>query len=58
MLLARVQEASRHFPRSQIGVSPQCGFASAIFGNPVSFEIEAAKLRRVGELAAAVAAGK
>jgi len=51
-LLQRVDEASRCFPREQLAVSPQCGFASAIFGNPLGFEAEEAKLRRVGELAA------
>ena len=58
LLMKRVDEASRHFPRAQIAVSPQCGFASAIFGNPVPFEIEEQKLRRVGEVAARLAAGK
>lgn len=58
LLLRRVDEASRHFPRAQIAVSPQCGFASAIFGNPISFEVEEAKLRRVGEVAARLASGR
>ena len=56
LLVRRVDEASRYFPRAQLAVSPQCGFASAIFGNPISFEVQEAKLRRVGEVAAALAA--
>lgn len=58
VLMQRIEEASRHFPRAQIAVSPQCGFASAVFGNPISFEVEEAKLRRVGEVAARLISGK
>jgi 5-methyltetrahydropteroyltriglutamate--homocysteine methyltransferase len=50
-LLARIDEASRFFPREQLAISPQCGFASAADGNPISEATQAAKLRLVGEVA-------
>jgi 5-methyltetrahydropteroyltriglutamate--homocysteine methyltransferase len=50
-LLARIDEASRLFPRDQLGLSPQCGFASTIGGNPLTSEEQEAKLRLVAEVA-------
>jgi 5-methyltetrahydropteroyltriglutamate--homocysteine methyltransferase len=50
-LLARIDEASRHFPRERLGISTQCGFASVSEGNPVSEEAQEAKLRAVAEAA-------
>jgi 5-methyltetrahydropteroyltriglutamate--homocysteine methyltransferase len=50
-LLKRIDEASRFFPREQLAISPQCGFASAADGNPISDATQAAKLRLVGEIA-------
>jgi 5-methyltetrahydropteroyltriglutamate--homocysteine methyltransferase len=50
-LLARIDEASGHFPREQLGLSPQCGFASTINGNPLTVDEEEAKLRLVAEVA-------
>ena len=50
-LLARIEEAAAHFPREQLGLSPQCGFASTIGGNPLTVEQEEAKLRLVAETA-------
>ena len=38
----------------RLAVSPQCGFASAAVGNPVTEADERAKLRRTVELAAVV----
>ena len=52
-LLGRIDEASAHFPREQLGLSPQCGFASTINGNPLTVEQEEAKLRLVAEVAEA-----
>jgi 5-methyltetrahydropteroyltriglutamate--homocysteine methyltransferase len=49
-LAARVEQAARFHPREQLAVSPQCGFASIVYGNPISFEVEEAKLRLVGQL--------
>lgn len=54
-LLARVDEAARYVDRERIGVSTQCGFASVAAGaNRVSPAMQAAKLFRVAELAAAL----
>jgi 5-methyltetrahydropteroyltriglutamate--homocysteine methyltransferase len=50
-LLARIDEASRFFPRGQLGVSTQCGFASAGPGNAISETDQANKLQLVGEVA-------
>jgi 5-methyltetrahydropteroyltriglutamate--homocysteine methyltransferase len=48
---ARIQEAARYFPRDQLALSPQCGFASGIRGNPLDEAAEEAKLRLVAEVA-------
>ncbi len=50
-LVARIDEASKYFPREQLAISTQCGFASDFEGNPVTEEMQAAKLRRVAEVA-------
>jgi methionine synthase II (cobalamin-independent) len=50
-LLARIDEASKFFPRGQLGVSTQCGFASAGPGNAISETDQANKLQLVGEVA-------
>jgi 5-methyltetrahydropteroyltriglutamate--homocysteine methyltransferase len=50
-LLARVEEAAKHYPREQLAVSPQCGFASTIGGNPLTEDEQAQKLRLVSEVA-------
>ncbi len=52
-LLARVEEAAGVFARDQLAVSPQCGFASVMAGNPISPEVQEAKLRVVAEVARA-----
>ncbi len=41
-------------PLENLGLSPQCGFASAVSGNPVSEDDEKAKLALVVETAEAV----
>ena len=51
VLLRRIEEASRHVAIDRLAVSPQCGFASVDTGNPVTPEIQKAKLRLVVELA-------
>jgi methionine synthase II (cobalamin-independent) len=53
-IAARVDEAARSFPREQLGVSTQCGFASIAAGNPVSEEVEARKLGLVAEVPGSV----
>jgi 5-methyltetrahydropteroyltriglutamate--homocysteine methyltransferase len=50
-LSARVAEAARYFPREQMAISTQCGFASEQSGNPVDAAIQEAKLRLVAEVA-------
>jgi len=50
-LRARIDEASRLVPLERLSLSPQCGFASAVSGNPVTEADEVAKLQLVSELA-------
>jgi len=56
-LAARVDEAARYFPRDQLAVSTQCGFASEQSGNPISPDVQAAKLALVAEVAHGALAG-
>jgi methionine synthase II (cobalamin-independent) len=53
-LSSRVEEASRFFPRDQLAISTQCGFASVAMGNEISVEAQERKLRRVAEAAEAI----
>jgi 5-methyltetrahydropteroyltriglutamate--homocysteine methyltransferase len=50
-LRARVEDATRYVSLERLAVSPQCGFASVDTGNPVTPEVQEAKLRLVAELA-------
>lgn len=50
-IIARIEEASRYFPREQLALSTQCGFASVMMGNPVTEANQAAKLRLVADIA-------
>jgi 5-methyltetrahydropteroyltriglutamate--homocysteine methyltransferase len=50
VLRKRVEEANRHVALDRLAVSPQCGFASVDTGNPVTPEVQEAKLRLVVEL--------
>jgi 5-methyltetrahydropteroyltriglutamate--homocysteine methyltransferase len=50
-LVARIQEASRYVDRERLALSPQCGFGTSIFGNKLTQEQQAAKLRLVCEVA-------
>lgn len=50
-LLARIDEAAGYHPRTQLALSPQCGFASTYRGNPLTAAEQAAKLRLVAETA-------
>jgi 5-methyltetrahydropteroyltriglutamate--homocysteine methyltransferase len=43
----RVDEASKYIPLHRLALSPQCGFASTVAGNPVSEGDERAKLELV-----------
>ena len=50
-LKRRIDEASKHVPLERLALSPQCGFASTIEGNPLTEEDEKRKLRLVVETA-------
>jgi 5-methyltetrahydropteroyltriglutamate--homocysteine methyltransferase len=54
LLRRRVDEAGKFIALDQAGVSPQCGFASSVGGNPLSIDDQWRKLARVVELAQAV----
>jgi 5-methyltetrahydropteroyltriglutamate--homocysteine methyltransferase len=53
-LKRRIDEAARYVPLDQLCLSPQCGFASTVEGNALSYDQEVAKLRLVVETAAEV----
>jgi 5-methyltetrahydropteroyltriglutamate--homocysteine methyltransferase len=50
-LKRRIDEASKYVPLDRLALSPQCGFASTIEGNPLTEEDEKRKLRLVVETA-------
>jgi 5-methyltetrahydropteroyltriglutamate--homocysteine methyltransferase len=50
----RIGAASKFIPLEQLCLSPQCGFASTVAGNPVDESIEAEKLRLVVDVAESV----
>ena len=53
-LTGRVRDAARHFPIEQLGVSPQCGFATSVIGNAIGLDDQRRKLRIVAETAQAL----
>jgi 5-methyltetrahydropteroyltriglutamate--homocysteine methyltransferase len=50
-LRRRIEEASRVMPLEQLALSPQCGFASTMEGNRISFEDQRHKLELVANVA-------
>jgi len=50
-LLRRIDEASRYVPVEELALSPQCGFASTLVGNPLSWDDQRRKLELVVETA-------
>jgi 5-methyltetrahydropteroyltriglutamate--homocysteine methyltransferase len=50
-LLARIGEAARHKPLTELALSTQCGFASIPVANPITPAAQRAKLELVVELA-------
>jgi 5-methyltetrahydropteroyltriglutamate--homocysteine methyltransferase len=50
-LRRRLDAASRLVPLERLALSPQCGFASTVGGNPLSIDDQRAKLGRVVEIA-------
>jgi 5-methyltetrahydropteroyltriglutamate--homocysteine methyltransferase len=53
-LKRRIAEASRYLPLEQLALSPQCGFASDIVGNPLTEDDQWRKLERVQQVASEV----
>jgi 5-methyltetrahydropteroyltriglutamate--homocysteine methyltransferase len=51
LLKRRIEEASRYIPVEQLCLSPQCGFASTVEGNALTYDEQVAKLRRIVEVA-------
>jgi 5-methyltetrahydropteroyltriglutamate--homocysteine methyltransferase len=54
LLKRRVDEAAKHIDPLQCAISPQCGFASTMGGNPVTEADQRAKLRLCVEAAKAI----
>jgi 5-methyltetrahydropteroyltriglutamate--homocysteine methyltransferase len=50
-LRSRIEEASRIIPLERLALSPQCGFASTMEGNHISFEDQRRKLELVASVA-------
>lgn len=51
-VVRRIDEAAAFFPKDQLALSTQCGFASVVIGaNPVDEDVQEAKLRLVAEVA-------
>jgi 5-methyltetrahydropteroyltriglutamate--homocysteine methyltransferase len=50
-LMRRIESAARYAPLGQLALSPQCGFASSIKGNPLGFAEQEAKLGRIVQVA-------
>jgi 5-methyltetrahydropteroyltriglutamate--homocysteine methyltransferase len=47
LLLRRIEEAARYLPLENLALSPQCGFASTMAGNPLTEDEERRKLELV-----------
>ena len=50
-ILKRIDEAAKSVPIDQLGISPQCGFATNLTGSPLTPADERAKLQLVVDLA-------
>lgn len=50
-IMARIDDASRYFPREQLALCPQCGFASIALGNPITRSAQNAKLSLIVDVA-------
>ena len=53
-LKQRLDQAGRHIDLARAGISPQCGFASTMGGNPVTEAVERAKLELCVDAARAI----
>jgi 5-methyltetrahydropteroyltriglutamate--homocysteine methyltransferase len=54
LLKRRAEEAAKHVAAERLAISPQCGFASTMGGNPVTEAEEEAKLRLCVDAARAI----
>lgn len=50
-LARRVHDAAQYHPHDRLSLSTQCGFASVMEGNPVSEDVQRAKLQLVADVA-------
>ena len=50
-LKRRIDAAARHVPLDQLAISPQCGFASSIGGNPLTIDDQEKKLTLLARVA-------
>ena len=50
-LLRRIEQAAKFAPLEQLALSPQCGFASSVQGNPLGPAAQEAKLARIVQVA-------
>jgi 5-methyltetrahydropteroyltriglutamate--homocysteine methyltransferase len=50
----RVEEATKFVSLDQLAISPQCGFASSIVGNPMTEQQQEEKLHRLVEIARSI----
>ena len=53
-LVGRIDAAAEYFPRSQLAISPQCGFSTSVIGNNLTIEEQGRKLELVAAVAAQV----
>ncbi len=51
LLLRRIEEASKFVDMDDLTLSPQCGFASTVQGNPLTWDDQLRKLELVVETA-------
>lgn len=51
VLLQRIDEAAKYVPMDDLALSPQCGFASTLIGNPLTWDDQKRKLELVVETA-------
>lgn len=47
----RIADAAKHLDIARLGISPQCGFASTVGGNPVTEDDQFAKLKLAADVA-------
>lgn len=53
-LKRRVDEAARYLDKAQLGICPQCGFSTNLFGTDFTIDVERRKLGLLGETAAEI----